>query len=122
MINNPFETVSDSFYFINNRLIMHNKASYKYFREDAAQEKKSYEAKYGSKVNKPILSMNMENLHAHVLVFMHRAPRSVPRVARRPPRPRQGRQERRARPTWTSPRTPRPPPETPWPQNPPEPR
>ena len=29
MINNPFETKSDSFYFVNNRLIMHNKASYK---------------------------------------------------------------------------------------------
>lgn len=49
MIDNPFETQSDSFYFVNNKLIMHNKASYKYFREDAAQSKKSYEDKYGSK-------------------------------------------------------------------------
>jgi hypothetical protein len=57
MIDNPYETVSDSFYFINNRLIMHNKASYKYFREDAAQEKKSYEAKYGSKVSESMLIM-----------------------------------------------------------------
>jgi hypothetical protein len=29
MIDNPFETKSDSFYFVNDRLIMHNKASYK---------------------------------------------------------------------------------------------
>ena len=50
MIANPFETKSDSFYFVNNKLVMHNKASYKYFREDAAQSKKSYEDKYGYKV------------------------------------------------------------------------
>ncbi|XP_050548659.1 protein unc-119 homolog A isoform X2 [Daktulosphaira vitifoliae] len=30
MINNPFETKSDSFYFVNNQLIMHNKAEYAY--------------------------------------------------------------------------------------------
>ena len=29
MIDNPFETKSDSFYFVNGKLIMHNKASYK---------------------------------------------------------------------------------------------
>jgi hypothetical protein len=29
MIDHPFETKSDSFYFVNDRLIMHNKASYK---------------------------------------------------------------------------------------------
>jgi hypothetical protein len=52
MINHPFETRSDSFYFVNNRLIMHNKASYKYFSEDGAQSKKSYEDKYGSKGSK----------------------------------------------------------------------
>jgi hypothetical protein len=50
MIASPYETKSDSFYFVNNRLVMHNKASYKYFREDAAQSKKSYEDKYGYKV------------------------------------------------------------------------
>lgn len=49
MIANPYETKSDSFYFVDNKLIMHNKASYKYFREDAAQAKKSYEDKYGAK-------------------------------------------------------------------------
>ena len=52
MIDNPWETRSDSFYFVNNRLVMHNKAAYKYFREDAAQEKKSYEDKYGDKGSK----------------------------------------------------------------------
>jgi hypothetical protein len=31
---------------------MHNKASYKYTREDAAQAKKSYEQRYGSKGSK----------------------------------------------------------------------
>lgn len=30
MIDNPFETRSDSFYFVDNRLIMHNKADYSY--------------------------------------------------------------------------------------------
>ena len=29
MIDNPFETKSDSFYFVDGKLIMHNKASYK---------------------------------------------------------------------------------------------
>jgi len=48
MIENPYETRSDSFYFVNDRLIMHNKASYKYFREDSAQTKKSYEDKFGA--------------------------------------------------------------------------
>jgi len=52
MIDHPYETKSDSFYFVNNRLIMHNKASYKYFTEDRAQSKRSYEDKYGSKGSK----------------------------------------------------------------------
>lgn len=43
MIGHPFETKSDSFYFVDDTLIMHNKASYKYIAEDAAQAKKSYE-------------------------------------------------------------------------------
>jgi GMP-PDE, delta subunit len=29
MIDNPYETKSDSFYFVDGKLIMHNKASYK---------------------------------------------------------------------------------------------
>jgi protein unc-119 len=50
MLNNPFETQSDSFYFVDNCLVMHNKASYQYLREDSgAQSKKSYENKFGSK-------------------------------------------------------------------------
>lgn len=49
MINNPHETRSDSFYFVDGELIMHNKAAYKYFAEDASQSKKSYEDKYGAK-------------------------------------------------------------------------
>ena len=52
MIENPYQTKSDSFYFVDDVLVMHNKASYKYIREDAAQEKKSYEDKYGSKGEK----------------------------------------------------------------------
>ncbi len=52
MIANPYETKSDSFYFVGGKLVMHNKASYKYFREDAAQAKKSYEDKYGYKTVK----------------------------------------------------------------------
>lgn len=30
MIDNPFETRSDSFYFVDNQLMMHNKADYAY--------------------------------------------------------------------------------------------
>mmetsp|Transcript_116185 Transcript_116185/g.227903 ORF Transcript_116185/g.227903 Transcript_116185/m.227903 type:complete len:260 (+) Transcript_116185:107-886(+) len=48
MIEHPYETKSDSFYFVNDRLIMHNKASYRYIRE-VAQAKKSYEDKFGAK-------------------------------------------------------------------------
>lgn len=33
MIQNPFLTKSDSFYFVNDELIMHNKASYQYTRK-----------------------------------------------------------------------------------------
>eukprot|EP00752_Nemacystus_decipiens_P009038 g8069.t1 len=46
MIAHPFETKSDSFYFVDDELIMHNKASYKYVPEDTAQAKKSYEDRY----------------------------------------------------------------------------
>lgn len=35
MIDNPYETKSDSFYFVNGKLIMHNKASYKVIDEFA---------------------------------------------------------------------------------------
>lgn len=30
MINSPWETKSDSFYFVENKLIMHNKAEFSY--------------------------------------------------------------------------------------------
>lgn len=30
MVENPYETRSDSFYFVDNKLIMHNKADYAY--------------------------------------------------------------------------------------------
>jgi len=30
MISNPYETKSDSFYFVDDKLIMHNKAEYSY--------------------------------------------------------------------------------------------
>eukprot|EP00904_Undaria_pinnatifida_P000988 jgi/Undpi1/10890/HiC_scaffold_3.g01416.m1 len=46
MIANPYETTSDSFYFVQNKLIMHNKASFKYVPEDRAQAKKSYHDRY----------------------------------------------------------------------------
>ena len=47
-LNKLYETSSDSFYFVGDKLIMHNKAFYKYVREDASAQCKSYEAKYGS--------------------------------------------------------------------------
>ena len=37
MIANPFETKSDSFYFVNGNLIMHNKAEYSYNNKSNAQ-------------------------------------------------------------------------------------
>lgn len=43
MIANPHETQSDSFYFVGDKLIMHNKASYQYIVEDRAQAKRSYD-------------------------------------------------------------------------------
>ncbi|KAJ8614460.1 hypothetical protein CTAYLR_000830 [Chrysophaeum taylorii] len=46
MIAHPYETESDSFYFVGDKLIMHNKAYYKYVREDSNAQCKSYEAKY----------------------------------------------------------------------------
>jgi hypothetical protein len=42
MVAQPYATVSDSFYFVGDELIMHNKAEYKYIPEDSAQAKKSY--------------------------------------------------------------------------------
>mmetsp|Transcript_4179 Transcript_4179/g.4281 ORF Transcript_4179/g.4281 Transcript_4179/m.4281 type:complete len:259 (-) Transcript_4179:288-1064(-) len=52
MIEKPFETQSDSFYFVEDKLIMHNKAAYRYLREDGAQAKKSYEDKFSHKGSK----------------------------------------------------------------------
>lgn len=46
MIKHPYETASDSFYFVGDKLVMHNKAYYKYTPEDANAQCKSYEAKY----------------------------------------------------------------------------
>ena len=54
MIDNPYKTTSDSFYFVNNELVIHNKASYNYFREDTAQAKKSYDNRYAHKNYKGI--------------------------------------------------------------------
>lgn len=39
MIENPFETRSDSFYFVDDQLVMHNKADYAY---DGGVEKKDW--------------------------------------------------------------------------------
>lgn len=47
IIANPWDTCSDSFYFVGDKLIMHNKAYYKYVEEDAAQEK-TYEKKFNA--------------------------------------------------------------------------
>jgi len=42
-IANPHATTSDSFYFVDDKLVMHNKASYSYIVEDRAQAKRSYD-------------------------------------------------------------------------------
>jgi hypothetical protein len=34
MIAHPYETTSDSFYFVNDKLVMHNKAYYRYYTDD----------------------------------------------------------------------------------------
>mmetsp|Transcript_2291 Transcript_2291/g.2841 ORF Transcript_2291/g.2841 Transcript_2291/m.2841 type:complete len:152 (-) Transcript_2291:225-680(-) len=52
MIANPFETNSDSFYFVGDKLIMHNKASYSYIVEDRAQAKRSYDYLNPAKASK----------------------------------------------------------------------
>lgn len=46
MIAHPYETSSDSFYFVDDGLVMHNKAYYKYLAEDTGAQCKSYEYKY----------------------------------------------------------------------------
>lgn len=55
MVNNPFKTSSDSFYFVNNKLVMHNKASYNYGAEPAEAKQTGGAigkgAKAGSKPN-----------------------------------------------------------------------
>lgn len=44
MIDNPYDTVSDSFYFVNDELIMHNKAEYDYSPlEEEEEENELYE-------------------------------------------------------------------------------
>ncbi len=48
IIDNPFETRSDSFYFVGDELVMHNKASYKYTRSDDGE------------VNNPIASHGVD--------------------------------------------------------------
>ena len=49
MVQSPFETTSDSFYFVGDKLVMHNKASYRYTPEDRSQEKRSYDITYEHK-------------------------------------------------------------------------
>ena len=43
MVENPYATTSDSYYFVGDKLVMHNKASYRYTVEDRAQSKRSYD-------------------------------------------------------------------------------
>ena len=38
MIANPYETVSDSFYFVGNELVMHNKARYRYMKKGESDD------------------------------------------------------------------------------------
>ena len=49
MIASPFETVSDSFYFVGDRLVMHNKAEYRYLKADEAQAKADCDARAQAK-------------------------------------------------------------------------
>ena len=51
---NPFNSfvlhkIFNSFYFVGDELVMHNKASYRYTVEDRAQSKRSYDGRYESK-------------------------------------------------------------------------
>jgi hypothetical protein len=67
MIDHPYETKSDSFYFVNDVLVMHNKAAYKYFREDSSQSKKSYEDKFSdlkisSRTSKPTQTKEIDDI------------------------------------------------------------
>ena len=49
MVDNPYETRSDSFYFVNDRLIMHNKAQYRYIDVDSDAQSKDSRAGAASK-------------------------------------------------------------------------
>merc|ERR1719263_587600 len=51
MIDHPYETSSDSFYFVGDKLIMHNKAFYKYVREAKGAKNASGGAKAEAKTS-----------------------------------------------------------------------
>jgi protein unc-119 len=38
MLERPYETMSDSFYFVEDKLIMHNMAKYAYFEDEEDEE------------------------------------------------------------------------------------
>jgi hypothetical protein len=48
MIAHPYETASDSFYFVGEELVMHNKAEYKYVAEDMSAQQKSSQGEGGA--------------------------------------------------------------------------
>ena len=52
MVDHPNETTSDTFYFVDNKLIMHNKASYSYIPLAIAESKESSKLKSDSKLSK----------------------------------------------------------------------
>ena len=47
IVANPYETTSDSFYFVDNKLVIHNKASYRYYYPDPESESKYDEEEEG---------------------------------------------------------------------------
>ncbi len=72
MVKHPYETVSDSFYFVKNELVMHNKAYYKYFIPEGESRGKAHdsspklsrrESKLEAKEEEPIAKASTPTRH-----------------------------------------------------------
>mmetsp|Transcript_17291 Transcript_17291/g.43863 ORF Transcript_17291/g.43863 Transcript_17291/m.43863 type:complete len:242 (+) Transcript_17291:205-930(+) len=81
MVNNPFKTTSDSFYFVNNELVMHNKASYNYSAEPA-EAKPTAAGAAGAKAGAKSSSGAGMKYAAKMTAPSKNAPRAIPAEAK----------------------------------------
>ncbi len=69
MVNNPYDTVSDTFYFVEDKLIMHNKAYYRYFVDDDSKKKESKGA--AESKTSEVINYLYETLHRQSMWLTH---------------------------------------------------